>query len=904
MSTKVEPKINRRDFLKASGGVFAVAAIGSKIHTPTLRKKKFFNNKTRRITSTKYGVCRMCQQQYCSLKAQIQDDVVTMVEGVSGSLLSNGCLCARGNSAIPQHYNPYRMKSPLRRTNPIKGFDVDPGWEEISWEEALTIVAGRLKKIRGEDPRKFAYNQGFSRTGIFIGDTDYMRAFGSPNDFRSNGPLCALHFAPASTIGTFLGPNFDFAHTNYCLNIGRNMGPSTGVSGGGSRGDGGIGVRYFMYAMDRGMKLVCVDPRCAPEASHPNGSWIPILPGTELALVLAITHVLMHELKVYDVEFLTWRTNAPYLVTETGLYLKNEDGKPLIFDNEDQQFKTFDDPTLTQPALNGTFTADGKPVKPAFEYLLASAATNTPEWASGICEISAETIRKLAQDLAENALIGSTIKIDDMVLPYRPVAVIVGRGAVSHKRGVLCNLAAINLNMILGSVGVPGGVQSDGYGAHFVPNEKDGLVTLVSEAVPWWATNRQFNYPPTRVDLKDFYPVSHHMPHIAFKAISNPSKYKLDYSIDTLLVYGGNSIQHNCAPDHVIESFKQIPFVVSISYHMDEPAWLSDIILPEDSNLERYIAGRAYRDVSLKDGKPVAFEQTNIQSPVVPRLFDTRQPDDIFIEIAERAGFLYGEKGVFDVINRAFKDEYKLDINKKYTIGELLDRQVKSTWGDASGIEENVPYFQKVVPFKQRYGYTYFPGKDTRHRVYFEHLLQVGLTLKDKLNENGLETVPGWEGKKFFEYYIPVPKWFDDQDANLSDSEYPYRVINWKTPQFLGLVGGSDNPWLYEVSRNFDPYTFGICINPATAKKLGLKSGDEVVVESRYGSTQGRLIFTETIHPICVGIAGNLGRKSPGLNPIAKEGPNYNQLLTGDEGKIDPIAGQIPISEWVRIRKV
>ena len=128
-------------------------------------------------------------------------------------------------------------------------------------------------------------------------------------------------------------------------------------------------------------------------------------------------------------------------------------------------------------------------------------------------------------------------------------------------------------------------------------------------------------------------------------------------------------------------------------------------------------------------------------------------------------------------------------------------------------------------------------------------------------------------------------------------------MINWKTPQFIGLVGGLDNPWLQEVSQNFDPFTFGICLNPATANEYGLQKGDHVMVEFRYGRTEGNVILTETVHPICVGIAGNLGRKSPGMNPIAMNGPCYNHLLTGQEGKIDPIAGQIPISEWVRISK-
>jgi anaerobic selenocysteine-containing dehydrogenase len=330
---------------------------------------------------------------------------------------------------------------------------------------------------------------------------------------------------------------------------------------------------------------------------------------------------------------------------------------------------------------------------------------------------------------------------------------------------------------------------------------------------------------------------------------------------------------------------------------------MADVVLPEDSNLERYIAGRAYSDVGLKDGKPVAFVQTNIQRPVVKRLYNTRQPDDIFVDLAEKAGFLYGKGGLNDVVNKAFKDPFKLDLNTKYTVKELLDRQVKSDWGPEHGMDEQAPFIQKIVPFKDRYGYSYFPGRKTRHRLYFENLLQTGRLLQARLKENGLSTVPGWEGKKFFDYYVALPQWIDD-DQKKAPAEYPLQVINWKTPQFIGLVGGLDNPWLQQVARDLDPYAFGICVNPTTAEELGIRSGDRIAVESRFGKTSGRAILTETIHPRCVGIAGNLGRKSPGLNPIALEGPCYNHLLTGDEGMIDPIAGQIPISEWVRIKKL
>lgn len=853
------------------------------------------------LTDSVYGVCRMCQQQYCSFQATLKDGVVVRLEGISDSLLSNGTLCARGNAAIAQHYNPYRVKAPMIRTNPEKGLDVDPGWKEITWDEAMDIVGERLSKIRKEDPRKFAYNQGFSRTGVLISDTAYVKAFGSPNSFRSNGSLCATHFTPASTVGTFLGPNFDFAHTNYCLVFGRNMGPSTGVSASGSRGDGGIATKYFMYAMERGMKVVSINPLLQPEVSRPNGRWLPIQPVTELAFTMAVTNVLLHELDVYDKEFVSWRTNLPYLIHPEGGYLRGKDNKPLLWDLSTNSAKTFDDPSLIEPALEGVYMVDGLNAQPSFALLKESVSHTTPENIATVCGITPDEIRRVAQELAEHAQIGATITIEGVEFPYRPVAVIAGRGAVSQKSGILCHMAISNLNMLLGAVGVPGGVQPDLWGPFLKPDE-DGLVQLVSEAVPWWATGGKFTYPPQCIDLKEFYPVSHHMPHIAFKVIADPQKYGLPYSLDTLLIYGGNSIQHNSAPDEVIKAMTTLPFIISISYHFDEPAWMADIVLPEDSNLERFIAGRLYQDVGLLDGKPVAYQQTNIQRPVTNRLYDTRQPDDIFIEIAEKAGFLYGKGGLNEALNKGFKEPYWIDLDKKYTIKELLDRQVKSDWGAEHGMDEEAPYVQKVVPFENRYAYSYFPGRQTRHRVYFDHLLETGRKLKSFLEENGLDTVPGWKGEKFFEYYIPFPTLIEEKQDN-PPTDYPLRVINWKTPQFIGQVGGNDNPWLQQVARDLDPYIFRICLNPSLAKNLGINNNDMIIVESQYGKTEGKAFLTEIIHPNCVGIAGNLGRRSPGLNPTVLDGPNYNQLLTGDEGLIDPIAGQIPMTEWVSVRK-
>lgn len=892
--TTIERKVSRRRFLKG-----AAASAGAVLFAGPLASKKLLLKHVSTApssagqTETRYGVCRMCQQPYCSFQATVQDGVVLHIEGVPESPMSNGTLCARGNANIAQHYNPYRVKNPLRRTNPQKGMEVDPGWVEISWEEALNTVGEHLKKIRAEDPRRFVYNQGFSRAGVLISDSTYVRAFGSPNNFRSNGPTCALHYTPSSTVGTFLGPNYDFAYTKYVLNIGRNMGPSTGVSGGGSRGDGGIAAKHFVYSLDRGMQVVCVDPRRQAESSLPNTRWVPIRPGTELALLLALQQTIVNEIGVFDRQFVTDRTNAAYLIQADGTYLRAANGKPLLWDTADATARAFDDPKLSKPALEGQFTVNGLPVQPAFAILKANLSTYTAAWASKLTTVPAEEIRRIANELVQNAQIGATITIEGVQFPYRPVAVVVGRGAVSHKDGTFIHMAAITLDMLLGAVSVPGGAQGDKWGPDLKP-DADGLTTLVSEAVPV-----KFAYPPQQVQLKEYYPNSHNLPHLSFSAILNPKKYGLEYTVDTLLSYGGNSIQHNCAPEPIVEAFKKIPFVVAVAYHLDEPTWMADVVLAEDSNFERYLYV-TQKEVGMDNGKPAAFTQSTFQRPIASRLYNTRQPDDVFIDLAERAGFLYGKGGLNELLNNSFGEAFKLDLTKKYTTADLLDRLAKTEWGAGHGIDEKAPYLVKWAPFKDRYGYSYFPGRLTKHRIYWANLLEVGRTLQANLKKNNLQTVPGWEGKKFFEYYVPLPKWIEDNPA---PADYPLQVVNWKTPQFIGLVGGVDNVWLNEVGRNFDPLAFGVCMNAATATKYGLTAGDQVVVESRYGSTRGKLIVTQLLHPEAVGIAGNLGRVSPGLNPITLDGPNYNRLLTGEEGMIDPIAGSIPISQWVRVRK-
>ena len=84
----------------------------------------------------------------------------TEIEGFEKLTRNQGTLCPKPYFLLQKLYNPNRIKSPLKRTNPQKGIGVDPKWVEITWDEALNTVAEKLKTIRGAETIKLAEGRG------------------------------------------------------------------------------------------------------------------------------------------------------------------------------------------------------------------------------------------------------------------------------------------------------------------------------------------------------------------------------------------------------------------------------------------------------------------------------------------------------------------------------------------------------------------------------------------------------------------------------------------------------------------------------------------------------------------------------------------------------------------------
>ncbi|MFQ5682958.1 MAG: molybdopterin-binding protein, partial [Candidatus Binatia bacterium] len=153
------------------------------------------------------STCYMCWNT-CGIKVNRVDGVIVKIEGDPDCPQNWGKTCAKGNAGHMSLYDPHRVLAPMRRTNPAKGFDVDPGWETISWDEALEIVAEKLKKIRSEDPRKLVLASFDTRAQSGVFWMAWAAAFGTPNQWGGGANyFCGNGFHPVTylTHGTWFG---------------------------------------------------------------------------------------------------------------------------------------------------------------------------------------------------------------------------------------------------------------------------------------------------------------------------------------------------------------------------------------------------------------------------------------------------------------------------------------------------------------------------------------------------------------------------------------------------------------------------------------------------------------------------------------------------------------------------
>ena len=817
------------------------------------------------------SACKMCIHS-CAIRVHVQDGVVVKIEGDPNDVNNKGKLCPKGQSGIMRLYDPNRVKTPLKRTNPEKGPGVDPKWQPISWDEALDIVATRLKKVRQEDPRKLLVSiNDFHRIHLW----GWGAMFGSYNYFSTVGQYCGAAYHPVNGTldGSFAAVN-DYAYCNYWIQIGGGDGFSSHLHVASSI------KRMAEARVDRGMKVVVVEPRMSTGAAKAD-EWVPILPGTDRAFVLGMIYVLLHELNIYDAEFLKIHTNGPYLIGPDGYFVRDpETRKPLIWDAAANQAKLFDDPSIEDFALEGNYTVNGIKCRPSFQVIKDTLKDHTPERMSKICTVPADTIRRIAQEFGEAARIGSTIVIEGKEYPYRPAAVNYYRGAIGHVDGGLDSAALKLINIIVGNIDVPGGHIGVGLDHRLLLTEPgpDGMLLPQPHILhpPYPFADKPYSF-----QLMEWYPIGIDPGHLSADNILNPEKWGFDFKPEALIIEHSNPMWNLSSTDKVMEVFRQLDFIVAIDVVLNESTEWADIVLPDHTYLESHL---------LVDIEPPVITGHVYRRPVIEPLYDSRDASDIFTDLAERIGFLPEWNGLMN-IKLFLTGENQLELNKKYDNLEMMDRMAKSIYGPDKGLD----WFQENghATRYQKPEEMYLPWKGLRIPLYFNFFKEVGDDLKQKTEAAGLD----WDTSS----YLPIPVWRDSHPLHNIAPEYDLYAFAFKET-LLNFSESTTIPWINEAMNNI-PIHMGVIINTKTAKAKGINNGDRIRVQSPFGEVIGKASVIEEIHPQVIGMSNGISRWTN--HPIdQKTNTHFNRLLPADVKWTDGMTGHLETSTKVKITKI
>ena len=234
------------------------------------------------------GVCEMCFWR-CQLIGKKHGDRLVKLEGNPKSIDNGTSICARGNSGIKLLYDPDRLKYPLKNV----GERGKPVWKRISWEEALAECSAKLKKVvDSHGPQGLCMFPHGASAGYPM---DFLeRTIGTPNICEASFYTCRgmRDMAYYTTMGYAPGENVDMPNAKAILLLGCHFGENVHVSH----------VKRYIQGLQRGAKLVVVDPRYSASAAK-SDIWVQIKPGTDTAFLLAIMNYLIKS-KKYDAKFI------------------------------------------------------------------------------------------------------------------------------------------------------------------------------------------------------------------------------------------------------------------------------------------------------------------------------------------------------------------------------------------------------------------------------------------------------------------------------------------------------------------------------------------------------------------------------------------------------------------------
>jgi anaerobic selenocysteine-containing dehydrogenase len=590
-------------------------------------------------------------------------------------------LCPKGHASAEQVYHPDRLLYPMRRTRP-KG-DSDPGFERISWNEALDTVADQMQSVAREFGAEGTAFSVTTASGTQISDglawvERLLRAYGSPNTIYGT-EICNWHkdFATRFTFGHDIGVP-DFASADVMMLWGNNpeatwLARSVEIN----------------KARKRGAKLLVVDPRPTGLARKAD-VWLQVRPGTDQLLALGLAAELLR-IEGADLEFAGKWTNGPLLVRgDTGRFLRESD---VSADGDEEVLLACDAAggflrySGTQsrwldegvPLLDSVVDADlnnsSVQCQSAFAKYRAVVLAHSPAQVAEVTGITPAQLRAAAELLAQ----------------ARRVAYYAWNGVGQSTSATQTDRALSLLYTLTGSYGCAGG-NVPGSAAPFQDISGWDLIRP-EQAAKTLGLNERPVGPPARG-------------WVTAASVYNAILDDAPYPIRMLMSFGTNLLTSQPDPELADAALRRLDFHVHADIFLNAAAQYADIVLPVCTSWERE-GLRAGFDASLEGQRRVQLRQRVVE----PR-GEARSDIDIVLGLAGRLGMADKFFGLnADAGREAFLAETNVDLKSLRATPEGID------------VEGEMVRDAHTLPDSRGYPRG-FPTPTRRVEIYSETLLE------------------------------------------------------------------------------------------------------------------------------------------------------------------------------------
>lgn len=871
-----------------------------------------------------------CYQCVCGpdlLKVVVKDGVPVAVEPNFDAVDKHpaaGRVCVKAYGLIQKMYNPRRVKQPMVRGNRRKGLDQDPEWVPVSWDEALDIVAGKLLDIRRRGlvddvgyPRLAVTLGGAGTPQAYFGTLNVFLAVWGPVDYSLGSGQGVKCYHTEHLFGEYWHRAFIIAHdapyTRLVISFGHNDNAAGGVTGAWRNAEARV----------RGMKWIQIEPHLSVTGATAD-EWIPIRPKTDAAFLYGMLHSVLHEMswrEVCDLGFLKWRTNSPYLIGPNGYYLRDPvTKKPLIWDSIAGEAKAYDDKSLRNPALEGEYVIKhaveigpdnevtehrGVVGRPSFSLLLEHVKPYTPEWAGGVCDVNPKTIRRLAREFVSNAMVGAEVTLDGVKMPLRPVAILMGKTVTNGWGAYQAVWARAVLQSLVGAVEVPGSILGVTIRLNRpmldrLESVKVGEDGFMAQSLNPTDSERWEARPRVRNAYKTLSPLvldsswsqalgPAHLPWLFMK--HPPENWPAPTPPDVWMIYRTNPMISHWDTNLLAECLKDFPFIAAFAYTHDETNWFADVLLPDNTDLEGIqlyrVGGTSYQEQFWE------YVGVAIRQPVAEPPFNTMDLTDIATELADRTGLLreYNtaiNRGILGFKLKTPTYDYSLDPERKYKAEEIWDRVCRAATMTLSNgrCEYGLEWFKRhgffLIPYKRINWYLHpvMVAKKLRYELpYQERIKKVGVELRRRLHEHNIT----WWDRQLEEYQA-MPEWDDPPKIfeelprrfGKDPKEYRFWLVTSRSMQYSWGANVAV-PVLADVAKHVMGHR-AVMMNEEVGRRMGLKEGDEIWIESPIGRVKGRVLLRQGIRPDTLVALQQFGHW---VTPVAKDinTPNMNKLV-------------------------